>query len=186
VGIHHVNGRRILAPRSFTLIEPKEPKSPSDYRHVLAITNGLLKDEAPYLKAHQKLSYMALRDGRRSGNAYGFLSGSTNFNDELIACGVHAIDDANPFDTLEARKRFGNAIKEAVASGSMWCHPKGLPGFTVPAYRRLFILANPDDIELMPEISESLMDKIMILQAHKFDMPKDCLPLPSWNDAGAR
>jgi hypothetical protein len=217
VGIHNVNGRRILVPRSFTLIEPKEPKSPADYRHHLAIINGLLKDEAAYILVDLKVSYIALRDGRRSGslavfivgptdcgktvlldetivpvlggrkgNAYGFLSGRTDFNDELIACEVHAIDDGNPFDTPEARKRFGNAIKEAVASGSMWCHPKGLPGFTVPAYRRLFILANPDDIELMPEISESLMDKIMILEAHKFEMPKDCLPLPSWNDTDAR
>jgi hypothetical protein len=217
VGIHHVNGRRILVPRSFTLIEPKEPKSPEDFRHIMAIINGLLEEEASYLLAHLKLDYLALSEGRlsgstavfivgpidcgksvlldhiitpllggRKGNAYGYLSGKTNFNDELIGCEVHAIDDGNPFDTLEARKRFGNAIKEAVASGSMWCHPKGVAGFTVPAYRRLFILANPDDLELMPELSESLMDKIMILQAHTFKMPDNCLPLPAWGDVGAR
>ncbi len=75
--------------------------------------------------------------GGRKGNAYGYLSGKTNFNDELIGCEVRAIDDGNPFGTLEARKPVCNAIKEGVASGSMWCHPKGVAGFTVPAYRRL-------------------------------------------------
>lgn len=216
-GVHYVNGRRILVPRSFSLIEPRELKSPQDFRHIMALVNGLVGEEASYLLAHLKLDYLALRAGRLSGstavfivgptdcgktalldlviapllggrkaNAYGYLSGKTNFNDELIGCEVHAIDDGNPFDTLEARKRFGNAIKEAVASGSMWCHPKGVAGFTVPAYRRLFILANPDDMELMPELSESLMDKIMILQARNFQMPQGCLALPPWSDVNAR
>jgi hypothetical protein len=124
--------------------------------------------------------------GGRRANAYAFLGGQSTFNDELISSEVHSIDDGSPFDSFEARKRFGNAIKEAVAAGAFWCHGKGLAARTIPIYRRLFILVNFEDLELMPELNDSLMDKISFVKANAFEMPEGCLPLPAWHDKGAR
>ncbi len=123
--------------------------------------------------------------GGRKANAYAFLSGASNFNDELVGCEVHVIDDGSPFDTLEARKKFGNALKSHVAGGEFWCHSKGMSAFTVPTYRRLFILCNNEDLSLMPELDDSLTDKLHLFSVKKFEMPAGCQPLPDRHDQAA-
>jgi hypothetical protein len=216
-GLHAIKDARILVTHSFTLAEPKAHQSQEDCKHILNLINGMLGDDALFLHAQLKMSFEALRNGRKTGsiacvivgppdcgkslfldhvivpllggrkaNAYAFLGGQSNFNDELVKCEVHAIDDGNPFDSFDARKRFGNSIKEAVAAGEYWCHGKGLAALTLPIYRRLFILVNPEDLDLMPELNDSLMDKMSFFKASLFEMPEGCLPLPAWHERGTR
>ena len=216
VGVHQVKGSNLLVTRSFTLIQPDpDAKTEAPHIMALAnglysdkaIHLHLWRKEAyESLFAGHKNTNMAFivvgpRDagksldldyvtvpllGGRKANAYAFLGNKTPFNDEQIGSEVHVIDDGNPFETTEARKQFANAIKQEVASNEAWCHPKGKAGFTMPLYRRLVILANPEDIALMPELNESMEDKLIMLEAKRFAMPTGCLPLPARTDLGAR
>lgn len=216
VGVHYIKGCKLLVSRSFDLIKPDPNAGAECPHIMAlanglygdkAIHLHLWRKEAyESLFAGRKNTNMAFivvgpSDsgksldvdfvtvpllGGRKANAYAFLGSKTTFNDEQIGSEVHVIDDGNPFETTEARKQFANAIKQEVASNEAWCHPKGKAGFTVPLYRRLVILANPEDIALMPELNESMEDKLIMLEAKRFAMPKGCLPLPARTDLGAR
>lgn len=117
--------------------------------------------------------------GGRAADAYDFLAGKTAFNSELMGTEVHYIDDSNPFTDRKARRQFANMIRKAVAAAGVYCHKKGKDGVTLPLYRRVFIFLNHDSMDAMPEMEDSLMDKVMMLQAEKFKMPQGCLLLPS-------
>jgi hypothetical protein len=123
--------------------------------------------------------------GGRSASAGGYLTEKTPFNKDLCSAEVHQIDDGNPFEDRVARRRFANLIKASVATDECWVHAKGKDGFTLPLYRRLFILTNLDSLDSMPELEESLMDKVMLLLAKPFKMADGLTPLPSMNDAAA-
>jgi hypothetical protein len=116
--------------------------------------------------------------GGRSANVFANLSGSTPFSKEQSGSEVWFIDDGNPFTDRDARRAFANAIKQAVAALEIWVHGKGVDGLTLPLYRRLIVLTNLDSLDAMPEMEQSLTDKIMLLKATKFDMPTGLLPLP--------
>lgn len=120
--------------------------------------------------------------GGRSANVFAYLSGATSFCKEQAGSEVWFIDDGNPFTSWEARRAFANAIKQTVASAEVWAHGKGKDGRTLPLYRRLVVLTNIDSLEAMPEMEESLNDKIMLLKAFKFEMPKELTPLPPMYD----
>jgi hypothetical protein len=124
--------------------------------------------------------------GGRVANPFAFLSGQTAFNDELIHSEIHAVDDAAPFTDRGFARKLGGVLKEAVAASDTWCHPKGKAARTLPTYRRLFFVLNPEEMDLIPEINDSLMDKISILQAKSFELPKNCPALPAWDDEKAR
>jgi hypothetical protein len=120
--------------------------------------------------------------GNRSANVYSFLTGQTPFNKEMVGSEVHVIDDGNPFNDREARRQFTNAIKQSVASAGIYCHAKGLDGVTLPLYRRLFVVTNTDSLDAMPEMEQSLMDKVFLFKANKFKMSDGLMPLPPLND----
>lgn len=116
--------------------------------------------------------------GGRLADAYSNLSGKSEFNKEQAGSEVWAIDDANPFVDRESRRLFANAVKRATAGATVWVRAMHQDGLSLPVYRRLFIFTNTDSLDLMPEMEESLVGKIMLLKAHPFEMPKGCLPLP--------
>ncbi|HEV7927861.1 MAG TPA: hypothetical protein VGR14_21105 [Verrucomicrobiae bacterium] len=216
VGVHQVKGINLLVTRSFTLIQPDpEDKTEAPHIMALAhglygdkaihlhlwrkeayesLMRGLRNTNMAFICVGPTdsgksldLDYVTVPLlGGRKANAYSYLSRKTDFNDEQIGSEVHVIDDGNPFETPDARKQFANSIKQEVASNEAWCHPKGKAGFTLPLFRRLCILANPDDIALMPELDQSMEDKLIMLEAKPCVMPPGCLPLPARNDIGAR
>lgn len=123
--------------------------------------------------------------GGRQGNAYLYVSGQSSFNDELMSKEVWVIDDGVPLSDYAARKRFGGMLKQAVAGNDVPCHPKGKPQMTLPLYRRLLIALNPEDMETLPPLAESIGDKYMLLKTKKFAMPEGCMSLPQIKDRPA-
>ncbi len=123
--------------------------------------------------------------GGRAANVFASLSGASAFNKESACSEVHYVDDGNPFTDREARRCFGNAVKQSVANASMWVHGKGVDGITLPLYRRLFVICNLDALEAMPEIEPDLEAKVIILKGYPFAMPDGLLPLPVLTDIKA-
>lgn len=123
--------------------------------------------------------------GGRQANASLYLSKGSSFNDEMIGSEVWALDDGNPFAEYEARKAFSDMTKMSVAAEGILGHAKGKAALTIPLYRRLVVLCNPDALESAPEITGSMTDKVLLLKANKFAMPEGCLPIPERNASDA-
>jgi len=120
---------------------------------------------------------VALLGGRYSG-AHLYISGQTSFTDELMMKENWVIDDGSAVGDYAARKKFSDIVKQSVAAGHAVCHAKGKAQLSLPIFRRLWVALNPDDLETLPYLSESLEDKYALIQTHAFTMPKGCMPLP--------
>lgn len=116
--------------------------------------------------------------GGRQGSAYNYITGASSFNDELISSEVWVMDDGPPVGDYAARRRLASLLKQAVASRNVPCHGKGKAQITVPLYRRLFVALNPEDVENLPPLNESMGDKYMLLKTSRCVMPSDCMALP--------
>ena len=119
--------------------------------------------------------------GGRRADAYLYIAGRTSFNDELVGKECWLVDDGVPLEDAAGRRRFANLLKAAVSGSHVACHPKGQAQITLPLYRRLLVGLNPDDIQLLPPFAESMADKYLLFQAKRFEMPKGCLPLPTFD-----
>lgn len=120
--------------------------------------------------------------GGTSGDAGQYMSSATTFNDTLIGAETWLLDDSNPFASYEARMAFTDAVKSACAANTVFCHGKGKAGLSLPLFRRLVVLANDDALESAPDIAGSMSDKVMLVKASKFTMPKDMVQFPDRND----
>lgn len=208
-GLHEVNGQRILVNRSFKLPEPKRGDccnimalldglfGHDDDQYCCLLLH--LKESYRALRAGLKSGSVAVfvcgdidsgkslltecviapMLGGRWGSAYKYLSGETKFNDELIHSEVWTIDDGPPFADYTMRRKFGALVKNAVAAGGVACEGKGKGQFTVPLYRRLFVMLNSTDLEVMPTLDDSMRDKFMLLKACPYTPPEGCAPLPT-------
>ncbi|MCL5096350.1 MAG: hypothetical protein M1608_02195 [Candidatus Omnitrophica bacterium] len=94
--------------------------------------------------------------GGRRGSAYNYITGLTSFNDELISSEVWVVDDGPPVGDYTVRRRLASLLKQAVASRNVACHAKGKAQLTVPLYRRLFVALNPEEIENLPPLDDSM------------------------------
>jgi hypothetical protein len=131
------------------------------------------------------LSILRRLYGGRTANAGAALTEKTTFTEDLGEAELHIVDDGNPFSDRTARRRFSNVVKASVAAGENWHHGKGKKALTLPLYRRLYIVTNLDSLDAMPELEQSLMDKVMVLLARPFTMPEGLTPLPSMGDTVA-
>lgn len=123
--------------------------------------------------------------GDRLASAQNYIIGASTFNDELVWSEIWLIDDAPPPGDAVARRRYAGMVKQSVAAGNIAGHGKGLAQMTFPAFRRLIVALNPEDVESLPYLSADMEDKYLLIACHPFEMPEGCFPLPKPSDRPA-
>jgi hypothetical protein len=126
--------------------------------------------------------------GGRSGDPYPYLSGQTGFNSELLGCEHLAISDPTTHKDYRSRREFGERIKGIVANENQRCEAKyGIPLQLMPYWRLSVSLNNePENLQVLPPVEESLADKLMIFLVNKARMPMPTRSLQEKQDfAGA-
>lgn len=102
-----------------------------------------------------------------------FLSGRTDFNEDLFA-GEHLMfEDESGRADQASRRHLGESIKTLLFCRTVQCHGKRKKGFVLsPYWAMTFSLNNePEHLMVLPPIDESLKDKILIIKAEKKPRP---------------
>ena len=112
--------------------------------------------------------------GGREGRPYQYASGGTSFNADLARAEHLVIEDEASEGDWTVRKKTGALLKQYAANKMTRVHPKGKDAYVVELLNRLTMTMNDDSrsLGILPPIDESLSDKIILLQAHKRDLPR--------------
>jgi hypothetical protein len=199
-GVYESGGKRILVKDSPMLIEPKAgpwPLLQSIIRNMLGPEQerflfGWLKVAVESLRSNQVCVGQALtlagpRDcgksllqnlfteilGGRSAKPHRYMCGATTFNGELFCCEHLIIEDEEASSDIRARRNFGTKIKEITANVTQSAHAKHRQALTLNPFWRLSISVNdePENLQILPPIDESLQDKLIVLKAERYPMP---------------
>lgn len=113
--------------------------------------------------------------GGVEAHPYQYLVGETSFNSDLFPACHLRIDDENRYTSHEARKNFGNFLKNSLYGKSVRCHAKGRTPVGMNPHWRLTIAINDNEENLLvlPEIKSDLEDKIILLKANMVRFPFD-------------
>lgn len=104
--------------------------------------------------------------GGATGKPWRYMAGKTEFNAELAAAEHLMIEDETPHTDIRSRRAVGNAIKTMLYTQIQSIHPKGLTAVSLEPRWTLTISVNdePENMQVLPPLDDSLRDKIMILQ----------------------
>jgi hypothetical protein len=116
--------------------------------------------------------------GGRKGKAYRFITGATAFNTELQRAETWIVDDELLSNSYDARRNLANTIKNIAGDTTLRVEGKNKDVLNVPTFTRLFMCLNSGEEDCLPELTDSVMDKIMLFKAHEFEMPEGLPPLP--------
>lgn len=192
-GVHDINGRRVLVPRSLVRIDGV----PGDATLLESLFKESLGDEQyPYFLGWLRHLYSAWEQGQNSpgqmlvfagapnsgkslaielivrifggrrANVLRSLNGGTQFNRELAECIIHVIDDQCGDTSTKARACFAGEFKSRYFGGYTSLESKNQDAVTVPTLARLVVAVNdrPDAIRVLPKLTSDLHDKIMLLK----------------------
>jgi hypothetical protein len=104
---------------------------------------------------------------------YQFMSGATPFNGNLFEAEHLMVEDDIASHDIRSRRSFGNYIKQFSANEEVQHHAKGRQALTLKPFWRMSISCNeePENLEILPPIDDSLIDKMIILKAYRRPMP---------------
>src|SRR5262249_3465069 len=103
--------------------------------------------------------------------------------DELSMCEHWKIADQGNTDE-KGRRKLAESIKQGVANEQVLYHPKFGSRKLVSAYRRWTISCNdePKYLKILSQMDDSLVDKILILQAFEGGIPEEYRPREKWKE----
>jgi hypothetical protein len=106
--------------------------------------------------------------GGRQADATGYLNGNTQFNDDLGYSESWAIDDAGESKGFD-RRTVSDGYKRAVVDPKLRIEGKHIRAINVEVPRLLTVLSNAGNknVNLIPELSDDINDKVTILLASK-------------------
>lgn len=112
--------------------------------------------------------------GGRVAKPYGWMTGRTDFNAELFGAEHLMIEDECASTDIRARRNFGAQLKSVTVNTVQKCHQKNRTALTLEPFWRVTITVNdePENLMVLPPIDDSLEDKIILLRANKFPMPR--------------
>jgi len=104
-----------------------------------------------------------------SSDATRVLTRGANFNKDLFNTGISYVDDATGFVDHKGRKLFSETVKKLVASPEMEYEAKFKDAVKLPFHSRIVVNMNddPSSMELLPTISGSVQDKIIMLRGNR-------------------
>lgn len=102
-----------------------------------------------------------------------YLLGEDSFNAELFASGLWCVDDNSASTDLSKIRRWTSALKRIAANMSFRYNEKFRTASVVDWSGRLVITCNADaeSSRLLPDLSASVRDKLIILSAHQHNVP---------------
>lgn len=111
--------------------------------------------------------------GDRECKPYSYMTGRTDFNSELFAAEHLRLDDEQSTTDMRSRRAFGSRIKELLFGHAQRLHGKHRDALTLDPTWRMTVSLNeePESMQVLPPLDESLEDKIIILKAAKKPMP---------------
>lgn len=111
--------------------------------------------------------------GGRRANPYPYFSGRTGFNADLAGAELLAVDDEAGSSDIRARKNLAANIKACLFAGSVRIEAKGKNAFSFrPCWRMVMALNDePENLLVLPVMSEDISDKITLLRCHKRPLP---------------
>jgi hypothetical protein len=117
--------------------------------------------------------------GGRHGDPTPYLQGDTRFNSDLMGSEVWEIDDCIGVSDSQRRKTYGTAFKKMAASSDHRIEGKGTNAIQPPPlFNRTVVCTNDEEADLwiLPEQSNSLVDKMICLMASRPEQPLVKLP----------
>lgn len=116
--------------------------------------------------------------GGRSAKPYQYMKGDTSFNADLFRAEHLLIEDEVSGKGYEARRAFGEALKNCVASKTVRCHPKNGTALDLEPFWRVTISLNdePENVLVLPNMEPSLEDKISLLHCSVARVPENWDP----------
>lgn len=111
--------------------------------------------------------------GGRECRPYGYMTGTTDFNADLFGCEHLRLDDENGTTDMRARRQFGARIKELLYGHEQRLHAKRKDALLLDPVWRMTVALNeePENMQVLPPLDDSLEDKLMILRAARCPMP---------------
>jgi hypothetical protein len=117
--------------------------------------------------------------GGRHGDPTPYLQGDTRFNSDLMGAEVWEIDDCIGISDSQRRKTYATAFKKMAASSDHRVEGKGTNAIQPPPmFNRTIVCTNDEEADLwiLPEQSNSLVDKMICLMVSKPEQPAVKLP----------
>ncbi len=196
-GLQNILGQRVLVTDSPSIILPKSGDW-STLRHFL---QGLLGEQVDYFYGWMKISREALTNGvftpgqafaiagsancgksllqnlvtpllgGRVAKPYHYMIGDTPFNSEAFGAEHLMVEDEAASTKLEVRRKFGAAIKNAVANQTHPCFGKNKVAVTLTPVWRLTMSMNeePEDLMVLPPFDDGIADKIILVKGFNND-----------------
>ena len=122
--------------------------------------------------------------GGREALAMANMTGKDMFNRELAECAVWTIDDEAADTRPSERAKFAAEVKKVTGNTGLRTRGMHKEGMTLEPMTRLIICVNsePDKIVVLPELSEDVEDKILILKSELETWP---MPMNNWDEKKA-
>lgn len=113
--------------------------------------------------------------GGRGANPWRYMSGETNFNEDLAQAEHLWIEDQASSLDLKSRRQFGEAIKQITVVEWWSVHGKGKEALTLRFFKRGTMTVNnqPEKMSTLPPIDNDLKDKITLLNCSKAELSPD-------------
>lgn len=104
-----------------------------------------------------------------SQEATSYMLGSTSFNEELFYHPVWTVDDAVAAADPKRHSSYSQMVKKFVANPYQEFHPKFKKSVSFRFNGRLIVTMNSDPVSIgmLPNIEQSILDKLVILRADK-------------------
>lgn len=198
-GLHSFNGSRIYVKRGPILMEPSAGEWPAIRALVegvlgdratylycwlkvavealrLGVVNRagqLLIIIGPRASGKSRIQHWIITPllGGESADPSSYMIGDTDFNEELFGAVHLLMEDPSLRDDAEAKTRFAARVKELTVNDQRRLHPKGSKAVSLAPLWRPTLSLNDDEMGVLPFISDSLEDKLIVLKGRHYDTP---------------
>ncbi|MEI8290580.1 MAG: hypothetical protein WCH99_14010 [Verrucomicrobiota bacterium] len=111
--------------------------------------------------------------GGRCAKPYQFMMGATNFNAHMFGAEHQVLEDESERVDIRSRRNFAANIKTILTGRDQNCHGKNKTALILQPRWRMSLSLNDDAerLQVLPPLDSDVRDKIIILKAHKADMP---------------
>ncbi len=196
------SGKRVLVTESCTPVQPGKSKKIPRFEKFLS---ELVPAQHDYVLAWLKVGWEALVSGDfapgqllalagpagcgktffqwvitqffggRSAKPYRYMTGGTQFNEDLAMAEHLPMGDVAASYQITVRKAFASQIKEFCVEPEMSIHGKNKTAITLPTFRRLTISINdePEHLLIIPPLDSDMANKIMLLKCSEATLNKD-------------
>ena len=102
-----------------------------------------------------------------------FTADSDGFNGELLNGEIWLIDDQEHSTDIRTRRKLAAQLKSKLFGAGVAFHPKHKTPITITPFGRLIICCNstPENLTVLPPITDDISDKIHLILCNKTDMP---------------